>query len=89
MKLTELTPEWRDIGEGRRGQGVEFQCPHCNKRRIFVPFENPLDGGKPIQSSTNLWKREGETFETLTLSPSINQIGHWHGWIRNGEVTNA
>lgn len=36
-----------------------------------------------------LWQREGETFETLTLSPSVDAsaAGHWHGWVRNGEVT--
>lgn len=36
-----------------------------------------------------LWQRQGETFETLTLSPSVNASasGHWHGWVRNGQVT--
>lgn len=35
------------------------------------------------------WHREGETFETLTLSPSIDtsEHGHWHGHINNGEIT--
>lgn len=35
-----------------------------------------------------LWGRTGETFETLTLNPSVDasQAGHWHGWIRNGEA---
>ncbi len=35
-----------------------------------------------------LWKRTGETFETLTLSPSVDASasGHWHGHITNGEV---
>lgn len=34
------------------------------------------------------WQRSGETFETLTLSPSVDasSFGHWHGWIQNGEV---
>jgi hypothetical protein len=25
----------------------------------------------------------------LTVSPSINAIGHWHGWIRDGELVDA
>jgi hypothetical protein len=31
----------------------------------------------------------GDTFETLSLFPSINveDEGHWHGFISNGEVT--
>jgi hypothetical protein len=35
------------------------------------------------------WKRSGEAFETLSLSPSIDasNAGHWHGFIKNGEVT--
>jgi hypothetical protein len=33
-----------------------------------------------------LWQRTGETFETLTLAPSIDcsRWGHWHGFITNG-----
>jgi hypothetical protein len=36
-----------------------------------------------------LWRREGDTFDTLTLSPSVDASpsGHWHGFVRNGEVT--
>lgn len=36
-----------------------------------------------------LWQRTGETFETLTLSPSVDASasGHWHGFVANGEVT--
>jgi hypothetical protein len=35
------------------------------------------------------WQRTGDTFETLSLFPSINveDEGHWHGFISNGEVT--
>ena len=42
-------------------------------------------------------EREGETFDTLTLAPSIHvvagagesRVTHWHGWIRGGEIVNA
>lgn len=66
---------------------------------LGVWFENPVDGGPAYQPGTPykprpgeawslepLWRREGETFDTLTLSPSINAEGHWHGYIRGGEV---
>lgn len=35
-----------------------------------------------------LWKRKGETFEDLTLSPSIDAspAGHWHGFVEKGEI---
>ena len=35
-----------------------------------------------------LWQRTGETFEDMTLSPSIDasNSGHWHGHITNGAI---
>ena len=70
-------------------------------QRIAVWFTPTICGNTPV---TNLaqaqashpehhhfleWQRPGgETFETLTLSPSIDasKSGHWHGFIRGGEV---
>ena len=87
MKLTELEPRWAGE-EGYPRQAVSFRCPHCEER-IVVPFSNPI-GDVPVMSGKlNHWKRTGDTFETLTLSPSVNQLKHWHGLITNGEVTNA
>jgi hypothetical protein len=36
-----------------------------------------------------LWHREGDTFEDLTLTPSVDasHVGHWHGFITHGEIT--
>lgn len=35
-----------------------------------------------------LWQRTGETFDDLTLSPSVDasKSGHWHGHITGGEI---
>ena len=35
-----------------------------------------------------LWKRAGDTFEALTMTPSIDcsAWGCWHGFITNGEI---
>lgn len=71
---------------------------------LGVWFSNPIDGGPQAEphtshdrdaighhnsDSTPHWNRFGDTFDTLTLSPSIDcsRCGHWHGFIRNGEVT--
>jgi hypothetical protein len=37
----------------------------------------------------HVWNRTGDTFETMTLTPSIDGsgVGHWHGFITNGEVS--
>ncbi len=64
------------------------------KERIWVPFANPLDGLSPVSDAPEFgWQRTGETFETLTLAPSIDfkhapggSLG-WHGYITGGQVT--
>jgi hypothetical protein len=35
-----------------------------------------------------LWHRTGETFDDMTLTPSVDAeaSGHWHGFLTNGEI---
>ena len=68
--------------------------------RLIVWFENPIDGGPsldPTHHRAPLWKRRGETFETLSLQPAINAnerdpdtgavvTQHWHGYITDGQL---
>lgn len=101
MKLVDLNP--RFIGSGgegvtsadgspapeRTGVGVILDCPCGCGHDLYVPFANPLDGGAALEARHG-WQRTGETFETLTVKPSIHRVGNscgWHGWITNGEVT--
>jgi len=98
MKLTELNPRWAGL-PGPIIDGVTFDCPHCRKQRLGINFSPPIDPNglwdkiaKPTYAGVNVWSRTGgDSFETLTLTPSINtQIdvaGHFHGFITNGEVT--
>jgi hypothetical protein len=39
--------------------------------------------------NANTWTMGGQTFEDLTLTPSIDvsAAGHWHGFITNGDVS--
>lgn len=93
MRLTDLNPEWIKI-RGRDGLGVRFACPHCRVTQICVLFMNPLDGGKPVPKDSDLpgendgkrWARSGMTFDELTINPSIDAEGHWHGFVLDGEV---
>jgi len=32
------------------------------------------------------WTVTGEP-PLITVAPSINVVGHWHGWLKNGELT--
>lgn len=39
-------------------------------------------GSKPSGPRSN-WLLSGPA-NSPTLEPSVNQVGHWHGWLRNG-----
>lgn len=97
MKLTDLNPNWVGSGgEGitrdgapvprREGIGVMFDCPCGCDQACFVPFSNPIDGG-PNEYGQG-WKRTGDTFEDLTLTPSILRIRPcgWHGFVTKGQI---
>lgn len=104
MRLTELNPRWFTFANPGEGVhifiGLTFICPHCRTQRLGVRFNPPIDPDGwtkkfgitwPVDDKT--WSRTGDTFETLTLSPSIDASraiafeNHWHGFITNGEVT--
>lgn len=90
MKLLDLKPKFVGSGgEGiedasgnpvphRHGIGLMMNCPCGCGSKLFVPFRNPLDGlpGEPCGAR---WTREGEAFETMTLSPSIRRIPDKYG----------
>lgn len=67
-------------------------CGHMRGRRIAASFWPPIDPDKwenriaPIPHDKFHKRVSGETFDTLTLQPSIRIEGHWHGTITNGEV---
>ena len=112
MRLVDLNPRWFSE-EGRHGQGVTFDCPHCaGAIRLAAAFANPLDGGAPVPLEPSklwptlqprpdeapglvtvppgtLWQRTGETFDVLSLVPSVDasNSGHWHGYLTNGAIT--
>lgn len=96
MRLADLAPKWVVDKAGRK-VGVNFLCPCCRGGEdgsyAGVMFANPIGGGEALDGCRG-WQREGETFETLTVSPSIlvhPREGHveWHGWLRNGEMVSC
>lgn len=97
MKLVDLHPLWYTWHGRTERIGLSFDCPvHGTAHRVYVPFVNPLDEGKAEQRIC-LWRRTGETFETLSLTPSVDYTKYdngdvrdltcWHGHVANGEVT--
>ena len=94
-RLVDLNPTWFGIhGKDTEGAGVIFDCP-CQSEscawggKLAISFRNPLRGKAYASAEEHLWQRTGETFETLTLSPSIHAVGHWHGWLRNGVLVSC
>jgi hypothetical protein len=70
-------------------------CPACGTkrgRRIAFSFWPPIDPDgweskiTPIPHNGFHNRVSGDTFETLTIGPSIGIEGHWHGSIINGEL---
>jgi hypothetical protein len=78
---------------------AKTQCSSCGAYktgfRLAVNFWPPIDpagwmGRVAIPfPDNNGHRRSGETFDTLTLTPSVGfeGIGHWHGNITLGETT--
>lgn len=85
MKLTELKPKWEMHGEYKH---LAFDCPKCRTHRMEIP----------LPPHPKAWSMTGETFENVTLAPSIAHTNHdadfdgkgrrcdSHFFIRNGEI---
>lgn len=98
MRFAELDPHWFVLESGGQRCGLTFDCPHCKTTRLAVAFHR--SGFEAIddeyirahsQETQHIWTESGADFESLTLSPSVDAsaAGHWHGFVTNGEVTNA
>lgn len=99
MKLLDLNPKW--ITPNYMSDmyplyiGVKFDCPHCGKKLVvgFHPainkIENQFLNDFPKLQSMDWTRVSGDDFDNITLSPSVDFKGHWHGHITNGELTNA
>ena len=101
-RLVDLDPRWVTFNNWVGDSfwyGVNFLCPHCGEVFVGVQFKNPIDPSNYIgrglvdwprymaaQEKQKFWERQGETFATLTLTPSIDcsAHGHWHGQILVG-----
>jgi Family of unknown function (DUF6527) len=87
VRLTDLNPKWEiEPATLETAIGVSFDCPAGCGSRHWVPFSK-------ASGYATYWTREGDTFETLSLTPSIRFLGfpegqpdHWHGFITKGGI---
>lgn len=96
MKLVDLNPRMaisRALAGGswseaaKRNVGMTLDCPCCRATRLMVHFRNPIGGTAP-EPVERLWDRTGDSFDTMTLSPSIDAsaVGHAHFSIAQGLI---
>lgn len=75
-RLVDCSPRWITESGGREGCGIMFECPEGHQDcRHAIPFTPALDGAAHASWQHNgaVWQRTGDTFETLSLSPSIRR----------------
>lgn len=79
-RLVDCNPRWvsgRYTGhDADYTNGVHFDCPEGHEGCSHaIPFTPALDSSPSSSWQTNgaQWQRVGDTFETLTLSPSIRR----------------
>ena len=93
MKLVDLDAQllavkepglYHHVDEFRFAQGLRFECPRCRDHQVLVWF---VDKGVPLaEEPISRWAAWGTSLEDLTLSPSINVAGCWHGFVISGEI---
>lgn len=89
MKLIELKPKWIASPRSEKGY-LQFECPEQHTARGMADMKCIVMLPISPEPGTN-WDAMGDTFDNLTLSPSI-----WHHceknphfFIRNGEIQYA
>ena len=100
MRLTDLHPQWWHMHGDPAWvhRGLTFDCPvHGPTERLSTRFSNPIGTSEPAPGYKHYWLRQGNDFDTLTLTPSLDYTKYdngelrdptcWHGWIQAGNVT--
>lgn len=104
MLLTDLEPRWLEKDGRRVGLTFFCPCCLTDRLTCFfepTPFRQQVQmmipiAGKDLGDRVNwvpskadfAWTKTGDTFDNLTVSPSIDASAakHWHGFIQGGEV---
>jgi len=95
VKLTDLEPQLLRIEEPGKlyghvdaladAHGIRFECPQCRDHQVLVWFRN-RDVPLTETPGPGRWAVSGTGIDDLTLSPSVNVAGCWHGFVQNGEI---
>ena len=74
-KLVDCNPSWVEYySAAGQTDAIMFECPEGHEDhedcKHVIPFTPALDGS-PTERYGAQWQRTGDTFETLSLTPSI------------------
>lgn len=103
-RLVGLNPKWVIHGRDEV-YGIRYDCPCRkpgdigNESNVSVC---PMGGWAVVPTKTNFagkpssadaqargWDLTGDSFNNVSLSPSIHHVGHWHGFLTNGVLTSC
>lgn len=76
-RLADCNPDFRSYDQADVVDALAFDCPEGHENcRVIIPFTPGLDGSavRVKQRNGAQWQRTGDTYETLSLSPSIRTI---------------
>jgi hypothetical protein len=77
-KLVDCNPRWGVDAEPETtaDKWVSFDCPEGHEAcRYVIPFTPAMDGTVLVDLNAGArWERTGDTFETLSLTPSIRGV---------------
>lgn len=90
-RLVDCNPRFAQMGNSGQTRYLVFDCPEgregCNHA---IPFTPSIEGAVQTSPQSNgaQWNRTGDTFETLSLTPSIRAMGpcFFHGFVTNGAI---
>jgi hypothetical protein len=64
-----------------------FTCMLPNGSTCTIPLRPVPATGRPVNGGHS-WEWDGNQ-EKPTLTPSINSVGAWHGWVRAGRMVSV
>lgn len=77
-RLVDCNPRWGVDAdpESTKDRWLELDCPEGHEGCVYdVPFTPALDGTYVVGPNAGArWARTGDSFETLTLTPSIRGV---------------
>lgn len=94
-RLVDLNPKWVEVHGTGEVYGIRYNCP-CRSAACemggwsVVPTKSNFLG-KPSSADAVArgWDITGDSFENITLAPSIHHVGHWHGFLTNGVLVSC